>query len=226
MNALLWVALIVSIPSAGFQPAYAVAAGVAAVLIATIGVGVLTLTRGRRQTLERFARVAGRVPGVDRSVVVAALERAADQLSSLTAQPGRAVAALAWATANWLLDAAVLWVFLAFGHRASIAGLLVAYGLANVLAAIPLTPGGLGVIETTLIVTLAGFGVPRAHASLAVNAYRLVQFWLPIPVGAAAWASLTGRPRRELLVAVDNQPGASIPDRSGPPRRTCRTRAR
>ena len=38
--------------------------------------------------------------------------------------------------------------------------LLVAYGLANILAAIPITPGGLGVVEFILSGALVGFGVP------------------------------------------------------------------
>ena len=116
----------------------------------------------------------------------------------------------AWAAANWLLDATVLWLFLAaFGHRTSIPGLLVAYGLANVLAAVPISPGGLGVIETTLIVTLVGFDTPRAVASLGVAAYRLVQFWIPIPTGALAWASLAGGRRRDALSEMSEQSKAT-----------------
>ena len=46
-----------------------------------------------------------------------------------------------WAAANWLLDAFSLWVFLlAFGAHIDPIDVLVAYGLANILAVIPLTP--------------------------------------------------------------------------------------
>ena len=61
--------------------------------------------------------------------------------------------------------------------------LLVAYGVANIAAAIPFTPGGLGVVELTLIGILVGFGPPRAIVILGVVGWRLVNFWLPIPVG-------------------------------------------
>src|SRR5579875_1671842 len=37
---------------------------------------------------------------------------------------------------------------------------------------------------------LRGFGVPSAIALLAVLAWRLYNFWLPIPVGAASYVSL------------------------------------
>ena len=124
----------------------------------------------------------------------------------LIQQPRLAATAVGWAAANWLLDATVLWLFIAaFGHHTSVPGLLVAYGLANVLAAIPISPGGLGVIETTLIVTLVGFDTPRATASLGVAAYRLVQFWLPIPTGAAAWVSLAGRRAGSVFASMSEE---------------------
>jgi uncharacterized protein (TIRG00374 family) len=99
--------------------------------------------------------------------------------------------AVLWAAANWLLDAGSLFVFLlAFGHIENPDGLLVAYGLAYVLAAIPITPGGLGVVEGVLVPSLVGFGATRGAAIVAVIGYRLVNFWLPIPVGAGAYLSL------------------------------------
>jgi putative heme transporter len=75
--------------------------------------------------------------------------------------------------------------------------------LANVLAAIPITPGGLGVVETTYIATLTGFGLPRRVTTLGVASYRLAQFWFPIVVGGLLYASLRVGPwsieRRERL---------------------------
>ena len=60
---------------------------------------------------------------------------------------------------NWLLDAASLWVFVrAFGGALDIDALLVAFGLANIFAVIPITPGGLGIVEGVYIPTLIGFG--------------------------------------------------------------------
>lgn len=203
LNLLLWFGLVVSIPATGFQPLYATAAAVGALLLAVAAGAVLALTRGRVRTVRLIGLLAERTPRLDGAKVVTAFERAADQLSTLTTRPRLAVSAIGWAAANWLLDAAVLWLFLAaFGYETSIPGLLVAYGLANVLAAVPLSPGGLGVIEATLIVALVGFGAPRAVASLGVASYRVVQFWVPIPAGAAAWASLVGGRRRDAMRAM------------------------
>ena len=68
--------------------------------------------------------------------------------------------------------------------------LTVAFCVANILAVIPLTPGGLGVVEATLISLLVGFSLDRSTAAIAVVTYRLAQFWLPIPLGAISYMSL------------------------------------
>jgi hypothetical protein len=76
----------------------------------------------------------------------------------------------------------------------------VAYAVTGVIAAIPVTPGGLGVVETVLPSLLITFGAPAGAAGAAVLAWRLVQFWMPIPLGGLAYASLRfgdlGRRRR------------------------------
>ena len=78
----------------------------------------------------------------------------------------------------------------AFSHFISPIDLLMAYGLANILAAIPITPGGLGVVEFVLVSMITGFGPTAGQALSAVLAYRAVNFWLPIPFGGLAYASL------------------------------------
>jgi hypothetical protein len=59
-----------------------------------------------------------------------------------------------------------------------------------VLGAIPITPAGLGVIDSVTPVLLVTFGLTRSVATLGVLAWRLVNFWLPIPTGAVAFISL------------------------------------
>jgi uncharacterized protein (TIRG00374 family) len=128
---------------------------------------------------------------VDGAALRRFFEQVAARLHDLGRQRGLLGRAILWATGNWLLDAASLAVFVgAFGRWVNPDGLLVAYGLANVLAVIPLTPGGLGVIEATLTSVLVGFGTPRGVATLGVVGYRLVNFWLPIPLGGLAYLSL------------------------------------
>lgn len=105
--------------------------------------------------------------------------------------PRRPAAAALLAALRYVLDAAALWVFLAaFGHVLQPGELLLAYSLAKLVALVPLTPGGLGLVEGVLVPMLVGFGVPDHVAVLGVLSWRVVQFWLPIPVGGLAWLSL------------------------------------
>jgi uncharacterized protein (TIRG00374 family) len=64
---------------------------------------------------------------------------------------------------------------------------VLAYASAELLAQIPFTPGGLGFVEAGLVGTLTLAGVPGPAALAATLLYRLVSYWLPIPVGGVAY---------------------------------------
>src|SRR3954468_370594 len=194
LNVLLWIGLVVSIPLRGFNPLYGTAAIVGIVLIGGFFALVLLLTRGEARSARVLRAVARHVPFVKEDAVHRAVHRGADQLRTLTPDRRLLLTAAARAGANGLLDAGSLWLFVAaFGERVPADALFVAYGLANVLAAIPITPGGLGVVEAVMTSTLVGFGTPRGIAVLGVIGYRLVNFWLPIPVGALTYVSIRAR---------------------------------
>jgi len=194
LNLILWAALVVSIPATGFRTLYATVAVVGAVLMVAASIAVVGLIRGEEAFTLRAAALLSRLPRVSREEVEGAIGSIATQLRGLLSDPVRLRRGIAIATANWLLDAAALWISLAaFGYSPGIIGLLVAYGLANVMAVVPITPGGLGVIEAVLIPTLIAFGAPASVAAVGVVAYRLVNFWLPIPVGFVAYAVLDRR---------------------------------
>ena len=191
LNVILWLALVVSIPVNGFNPIYLAAAVLGIILIGAFAVLVVSLTRGEERSARVLSTVASHLPLVNPQTVTDLVHKVAERLRQLGTDRDLLKRAAAWAAANWLLDAASLWVFIAaFGYRVSIVGLLVAYGLANVMAVIPITPGGLGVVEFFLTTTLVGFGTPSTVAVLGVASYRLLNFWLPIPIGALAYVSL------------------------------------
>jgi uncharacterized protein (TIRG00374 family) len=191
LNSILWLALVVSVFARGFHPLYAVAAGAGVVLMGLFAALVLALTRGRNRSIEVIRRWADHVPFVDGDKLAVQAHRVAERFGQFLAEPQLLRRAIGWAAAFWLLDAASLFVFVAaLGKIVSPVELLVAYGLAQVLAVIPITPSGLGVVEGVLIPTLVGFGVPQETAILGVLGYRLVNFWLPIPVGGVAYLSL------------------------------------
>lgn len=106
---------------------------------------------------------------------------------------------------NWLLDVAVLWlVFLALGQRLHVGVLLVAYGVANIATALPVTPGGLGLVEAGMSSTLTAFGVPGATAVVGVLGYRLIALWLPVLAGVPQYllASRATRPPDAAVAAA------------------------
>jgi uncharacterized membrane protein YbhN (UPF0104 family) len=94
-------------------------------------------------------------------------------------------AALAGAVGRWAFDyASLLAALAAVGAGPRPALVLLAFCAAQLLAQVPLTPGGLGFVEAGLTATLTLAGVAPADAVLATFAYRLVTYWLPIPLGA------------------------------------------
>jgi uncharacterized protein (TIRG00374 family) len=64
---------------------------------------------------------------------------------------------------------------------------LAVFAFARLLTAIPLTPGGLGIIEVALITGLAAAGGGRADVAAAVLVYRALTFVLPIPLGLGCY---------------------------------------
>ena len=116
-----------------------------------------------------------------------------------------------------MLDAAALWVFLrAFGESLAPDGLIIAFCLANVLAVIPITPGGLGLIEFVMIPTIVAFGPSRSTAILGVAAYRFAQYWFPLVLGAGTYVSLRVGPwsidRRERLRSLREEASDAVGD--------------
>jgi putative heme transporter len=69
---------------------------------------------------------------------------------------------------------------------------LLAFCGAQVLAQIPVTPGGLGFVEAGLTAMLVLAGVSAGEAVLATFAYRLFQYWLPLPAGLIGLALQRG----------------------------------
>ncbi len=191
LNIIFWLSLLISIPLQGYNPLYGFAAILGVLLLAIFAGLVFLLTRGEKHAAVFVRKVADRLPFVKAETVTSLVQRVADRMKILSSSSELLTRAGIWAAANWLLDASSLYVFLlAFGAHISPIDVLVAYGLANILAVIPLTPSGLGVIELTIIAVLKGFGVPGGVAAAGVLSWRLVNFWLPIPFGGASYFSL------------------------------------
>jgi hypothetical protein len=75
----------------------------------------------------------------------------------------------------------------AVGARPDPSLVVLAYAGAALLALIPFTPGGLGFVEAGLTGLLALAGATAHQAVVATLAYRLLTFWLPLPLGGVAY---------------------------------------
>jgi hypothetical protein len=161
-------------------------------------IAAILLGETRERTLGTVARIARRIPFLSEVTAVEFVGMLSDQLHEYRSSRKRLIIAIAWAAINWLLDAAALWVLLsAFGFQLDPRRLLVAYGLACLVGLLPITPGGLGIIEGVLIPALVGFGTPQGIALLGVLTWRLAQYWMPMPLAIASYASLRAGPLRK-----------------------------
>ena len=116
---------------------------------------------------------------------VEGIVRQRDQMVSSLGARWRA--ALLAAVGNWLLDYfALVCALKACGVHPRLSLVLLAYAVAAVLGMIPITPGGVGFVEAGLTAMLVLAGVPSEKALLAVLAYRIASYWLPLPAGLGA----------------------------------------
>ncbi|HEY1826047.1 MAG TPA: lysylphosphatidylglycerol synthase transmembrane domain-containing protein [Acidimicrobiales bacterium] len=81
----------------------------------------------------------------------------------------------------------LLAVLRATGTRPAPALVLLAYAATAVLALLPLTPGGLGLVEASLSGLLVLADVPSANAVVATLAFRVGSYWLPTIAGAVCY---------------------------------------
>jgi uncharacterized protein (TIRG00374 family) len=70
---------------------------------------------------------------------------------------------------------------------------LLAYAVAGLLGLIPITPGGLGIVEAGLSGMLILAGIPGGAAVLATLAYRIISYWLPALAGPVAYMLFRAR---------------------------------
>ncbi len=112
---------------------------------------------------------------------------------------GRALLAANWRTLAVLVGIqlaalcghsfAMLLILLSLGVHASFAVVLAAFGAALVTSLLNVLPGGGGTIETILAAVLGFLAVGPAAVPAAVI-FRLLNFWLLLPLAAAAYAWL------------------------------------
>jgi putative heme transporter len=90
----------------------------------------------------------------------------------------------------------------------SFAEALAAFAFVRLITALPITPGGLGVVELGLTAALISAGGPDAQVAAAVLVYRALTYLPPIPIGAYMYLRFTrGAEARKLRVAAMKESG-------------------
>jgi uncharacterized protein (TIRG00374 family) len=159
-----------------------------------------------------LVRLSQRLTGYPHGESAVHAGRIIARLAAVRLTPGQAAAALGFGLANWTLDCGCLAVaFLAVGASVPWHGLLLAYGAGQLAANLPITPGGLGVVEDSLTFAIVAFSGPVVATAIAVLLYRLISFWLVLPVGWSCWAWLEWTARRHPMAALPPLPEEAAP---------------
>jgi uncharacterized protein (TIRG00374 family) len=213
---------------AGVGLALAASTGSAFDLVeAILGVLALALSAGlawhERAPLYQLAlRVARRVEGrlhLSPGRFTGPVDRAVQRMRSVAPSPSGWARILMFGAGSWLFDCGCLmFSFLAVGANVPWQGLLLAYSAGQLAVNLPITPGGLGVVEGSLALALVAFGGGRAGTVAAVLLYRLLSFWVPLPVGGACYfvlrasrarAHRPGLPTTELVADTALHPNGA-----------------
>jgi len=174
------------------------------ILAAAVGLGALVAVLavfGAAMRSDAAATRAGRAAATVATPVLRLLRRPAARDWDMAMRAFRARAGDLLAARWKLLTAATalshlsLLLVLAVSIRAtgvpaaelSAIEILAVFAFARLATAVPLSPGGLGVVELALTTGLVAAGGARAPVVAAVLLYRALTYLLPIPLGAAAY---------------------------------------
>lgn len=171
---------------------------VGVLVIAALADAVVWQRRWLAQLGIACLRCSRRMVARPRRQAVEVVEELFTRLSEVRLGWRDALVGLAAGIGDWVFDCAALACsFLAVGSPVPWQGLLLAYGAGMLAANLPITPGGLGVVEGSLTVALVAFGGAELSTVAAVLCYRIVSFWGYLPVGWASWGAIAVAERRE-----------------------------
>jgi len=190
-------------------------AGVAVVALCIVVAAVTVLVRRDVlfRTLNAIVRMVRRVTGHPRGDLGARVEAAIENMRSIRLGAATTAWIVLLATFVWLFDCAcLLCSFAAVDAQIPWHGVILAYGVAQIVAVLPLIPGGVGIVEGSLAVILVAYGALRIPALSAVLVYRIVSFWLAVLIGWFAFVGIMAIARRRRR-RLDPAPGATVATR-------------
>jgi putative heme transporter len=190
--------------------------------VAIVGL-VIVLIAGavlvRRHLLLRFiasiVRATHRVTGHPRGNIGERVTSTVEKMHAFELGVRDTVSVAAVATVTWFLDFCCLLCAFAAVHAAiPYDGVLLAYGVAQIVAVLPIVPGGLGLVEGSLAVILVAYGAHRVPALTTVLVYRFVSYWLAVVIGWTIFGFLAHGVRRtdrdSRATALQSPPGPTF----------------
>ena len=140
----------------------------------------------RLREVKRFPKLAGRLAAVP-ATFATGIRTAIDHIRNPRLGPQAYLAAIGF----WAGNIMTLWAsFKAFGVEVPF-GVLVQGFFVGMLANLAPSPAaGVGTVDAGLIGAFVIFGLPSESVFPAVLVFRLIGFWLPIPLGVAAYLRL------------------------------------
>jgi uncharacterized protein (TIRG00374 family) len=171
---------------------------IVAVFLLAVGLAVVFVQkRALVRAVSAALHLCQRLTGWPRGEPAAHIDWIIRRLTVVRLSPRQMAGALWLGLANWLSDCGCLALsFLAVGASVPWKGLLLAYGAGQLAANLPITPGGLGVVEGSLTIAIVAYGGAAPATVVAVLLYRVLSFWLLLPIGWGAWAWLAWVVRR------------------------------
>lgn len=129
---------------------------------------------------EKWARLRKKEPHPEK--MMATVDRLFDAFHILKTRGWKAP--VIGAVLGVILDmGAMFWLYVAARHLVTPGKLLSGYALPLLIGKVAVIPGGIGVVEATMVALYHGFGVPTSTAVLVVLGYRVIAFWMPNLLG-------------------------------------------
>jgi putative heme transporter len=176
------------------------------VLVITVAIGTLFVyERPLLWTTDKLIGWCRALTGRPSPTTEARINKSFRWTSSVHLEWRQVLSTVVLGTGNWLFDCACFaMMFPAIGAPVPWKGLLLAYGAGQLATSLPITPGGLGVVEGSITIALVAFGGAESTTVDAVLIYRFISFWLVLFVGWALWGELAlevrhGRWSRQAL---------------------------
>jgi uncharacterized protein (TIRG00374 family) len=105
--------------------------------------------------------------------------------------PKRGFAAVVGALGFWAANIGILWAsFEAYGADVAFGVMVQGFFVGMAANLIPSPAGGVGSVDAGMIAAFVLFDIPTATVFAAVLTYRVIAFWLPIPLGIIAYIQL------------------------------------